>query len=52
MRFKGLRWRTAGLIALLMGVPMAQPAMADSGSNIFDSALSLTSAIIDAVGNS
>lgn len=52
MRFKKLRWYTAGLVAFLMGIPMAETAMADDGGSIFDSALSLTSAIIDAAGNS
>lgn len=52
MRFKRLRWYIAGLVAFLMGIPMAERAMADDGGDIFGSALSLTSAIIDAAGNS
>jgi len=52
MRFKSLRWYTAGLVALLMGVPLAEKAMADDATNIFDSASSLWTAIMDAVGNS
>lgn len=52
MRFKELRWYTAGLLAILMGVPMAEKAMADDGGDIFGNVLSLTGAIIDAAGNS
>jgi hypothetical protein len=52
MRFKSLRWCTAAVVAFLMGVPMAEKAMADDGADIFDAALALASAIIDAAGNS
>ena len=52
MRFKNLRWYTAGLVAFLMGVPMAEKAMADDGGNIAASGFALMDAIIDAAGNS
>ncbi len=52
MSFRSLRWHVAALAAFLMGVPLAEKAMADNTSDIFGSASSLAGAIIDAVGNS
>jgi|GEM_PF-2891097 hypothetical protein len=52
MRTKPFRWRVAGVLAFLMGVPMAEKAVAADGANIFEAALALAGAIIDAVGRS
>ncbi|MCG3128241.1 MAG: hypothetical protein CHACPFDD_03118 [Phycisphaerae bacterium] len=54
MTFKNLRWRTAGLLAFLMGIPMAEQAPADDGSagNIIEAAIGLTLSIIDIAGDS
>ena len=51
--WKSLRWHTAGLVALLMGFPVAEKAMAGSDAiGITDASLSLFTAILDAAGNS
>lgn len=52
MNRKPFRWRVAGLLAFLMGVPMVEKAEAADGWNIFQAALSLAGAIIDAAGRS
>ncbi len=52
MMFRKLRWRTAAVVAFLMGVPLVEQAQADDGGSIADSAFSLISAIVDAAGNS
>ena len=55
MRFKGLRWYTAGLVAFLMGIPMAEQAQAaDGGSagNIIEAAIALALSIASIAGDS
>ena len=52
MKRRDLRWYTAGLIAFLMGVPLAEEAQAGDVGDIFSAAFSLAGAIIDAAGNS
>jgi|WetSurMetagenome_2_1015567.scaffolds.fasta_scaffold132199_3 hypothetical protein len=52
MRFRKVRWYAAGLVAFLMGIPLAAQTMADEGGEIADAALSLTTAIVDAAGSS
>jgi hypothetical protein len=52
VKFRGLRWRFAALIAFLMGLPFVAQAKADSTSDIINGALGLTGGIIDAAGNS
>ena len=54
MRFKGLRWYTAGLVAFLMGVPMAEQVQAaDGGSgNVVETAIALVLSIVDIAGDS
>ena len=63
MRFRKLRWTTAALIAFVMGVPMAERALADDGGffafggaggigGIVGAALALASSIVDTAGGS
>ena len=52
MKRKKLRGGMAALVALLMGVPMAEEAVAGDIGNVADAGLSLAYAIIDIVGNS
>ena len=52
MKLRNLRWYTAGLVAFLMGVPMAEKAMADDASGIVGAVFSLVDAILDVAGDS
>ena len=50
MRLRKLRWYTAGLVAFVMGVPMAEQAEANGG--IVWAALDLAFSIADVAGDS
>ncbi|MBN2560941.1 MAG: hypothetical protein JXQ75_08430 [Phycisphaerae bacterium] len=52
MKVKNVRWFAAGLVAFLMGFPVAEEARADDAENIVDAVRSLITVIIDAAGNS
>ena len=52
MKLRSLRWFAAGVVAFLMGFPLAEKAMADDAGSIVDASLALTAAIVDAAGNS
>jgi hypothetical protein len=52
MRFKGLRWKAAAVIAFLMGVPFVEQAHAQDVGGIIYSAISLAFGIVDMAGNS
>ena len=52
LKLRNLRWYAAGVVAFLMGFPLAERAMADDAGSIVGSSLSLASAIIDVAGNS
>ena len=52
MKFKNLRWYTAALVAFLMGVPMAEKAMASDVGGIAGAITSLIDSIVNAAGNS
>jgi len=52
MKFKGLRWYTAGLVAFLMGIPMAEQAKAADGGNIVEAAIALALSIASVAGDS
>ncbi|MCK4340426.1 MAG: hypothetical protein KAY37_01720 [Phycisphaerae bacterium] len=52
MSFKSLRWRTAGLVAFLMGIPMAEQAQAADGGNIVGAAIDLALSIASIAGDS
>jgi hypothetical protein len=52
MRFKGLRWKTAAVIAFLMGVPFVERAQAQDAGNIVQAAINLALGIFDAAGDS
>ena len=52
MKSKGLRWYTAGLVAFLMGIPMAEQAQAADGGSIVSAALDLALSIASVAGDS
>ena len=51
MRLKRLRWYTAGLVAFVMGVPLAERAEAASGGIVW-AAIDLALSIADLSGDS
>lgn len=51
MRIRKLRLYAAGLLAFLVGVPMTEQALAQTGEIIYAS-LSLAAAIVDSAGGS
>ena len=52
MRLKRLRWYTAGLVAFVMGVPLAEQAEAADGGGIVWAAIDLALSIADISGDS
>ena len=52
MKSKGLRWYTAGLVAFLIGVPMAEQAKAQDTGGIIEAAIALTLSIASIAGDS
>ena len=51
MRLKRLRWYTAGLVAFVMGVPLAEQAEAADGGIVW-AAIELAFSIADVAGDS
>ena len=52
LKLTKLRWHVAGMVAFLIGFPLAEKAMADDTDNIVNASLALTAAIMDVAGNS